>query len=120
MYAGQLASMLGDLARASVFAERGWIVLKDALGKESSATIRASNLAMYPTGFTLYRLSQQWSSRMDEVPYHTNQKGFEDWLWMRFRPMPVRDPGQTASLGDRTLFPGLSGLPHLSDPVLSF
>lgn len=64
----QIAIANGDLARASIFAERLLPLYLTTLGKDSPDVIEFSKLARDPTMHDYYGMSMKWKTTLNEVP----------------------------------------------------
>jgi hypothetical protein len=81
--AAQIAIANGDLARGRVFAKRaveGW---RTAHGSDSDEVIQYTSLARDPAMLSLYGISMEWKTSLEEVQLRLDSNDFEDWLWRR-------------------------------------
>lgn len=83
--AAQVTIAHGDLARGRIFAERalqGWRI---SCGSDSQPVINFGRIPQDPSRLSLYGMSKQWTTAVNEVPNQLEPTQFEDWLWKRER-----------------------------------
>ncbi|KAI8936707.1 hypothetical protein NX059_007099 [Plenodomus lindquistii] len=79
----ELAIANGDLARASVFAERLVPLFLTSMGPDSPDVVRFRELALNPAKHEYYGMSMQWKTTLKDVPQGLGPRKFEKWLWRR-------------------------------------
>ncbi|OBT60796.1 hypothetical protein VE03_09899 [Pseudogymnoascus sp. 23342-1-I1] len=107
--AAQIAIANGDLARASIFAEKamlGWAVLG---GDDSSNVLTNKALSKDPSKHGLYGHSMKWKTAVNDTPSGLDPAEFDNWLWRREKP---KQPGQPTDFRNQTTFPAFSDLPN--------
>ncbi|KAL6703037.1 hypothetical protein ACN47E_010244 [Coniothyrium glycines] len=78
--AARIAIAKGNLVRGRVFAERaveGWRI---AHGADGDDVIEYTPLAENPAKLSLYGISMEWETSLDEVPSGLDSAAFDDWL----------------------------------------
>jgi len=85
----QIAVANGDLARASVFAERASSIRTVFEGDDSPEVIKLKRLARNPSEHVLYGMSMRWKTAVEQVPQGLGLDEFEDWLWKKEELRPV-------------------------------
>jgi hypothetical protein len=108
----QICIANGDLARASVFAERCLSLYLITGGDDSPEIPEYRELVQDPKLHQYYGMSMKWKTTLDEVPQELGTEEFEDWLWRR---TTEGTQGQLASLRDRETFPSYDDLPDEHD-----
>jgi len=77
----QIAAVVGDKARAKVFAEKAYVVRKVLSGDDNPTTIAFKHFAQQPVDYPLYgKRFSCWDDSW-EAPRGLSDKEFENWLW---------------------------------------
>jgi hypothetical protein len=77
----QISISHGDQARASAFAERGFISRVMCEGEDSPETLQIKSLRENPALHSNFRASERWKTAKGLVPKGLDTDGFEKWLW---------------------------------------
>jgi SET domain len=81
----QISICHSDLARASVFAERGFRSRVMCEGEDSPETKQIKSLMKNPAGHRNFGTSNRWKTTKGLVPKGLDTDGFEKWLWRQGR-----------------------------------
>ncbi|OAX84947.1 hypothetical protein ACJ72_00672 [Emergomyces africanus] len=118
VHAAWLVIANGDLARGRIFSERAATVWKTALGSDSKQVLDCRILALNPSTYELYGVSNLWKTTVDEIASGgLESNDFEDWLWRREKARPL---GQLAGLRSCANFPAFIDLPNENDIGFDF
>jgi hypothetical protein len=77
----QIAAMVGDKARAKVFAERAYAARKVLAGDDNPTTIKFKHLAKRPVDYHLYGKRMKCYDDSWEAPRGMCGEELENWLW---------------------------------------
>lgn len=78
----QISVAHGDLARASIFAEKAYKARVICEGEDSPATQRAKSLALKPTGHSSFGVySMKWKTTRETISTGLDTAEFEKWLF---------------------------------------
>lgn len=77
----QIAAMVGDKARAKVFAERAYAARKVLAGDDNPTTIEFKHLAERPVDYHLYGKRMKCYDDSWEAPREMCGEDLENWLW---------------------------------------
>jgi hypothetical protein len=80
----QIAIANGNLARASIFAERALQLCSIAMGDDCPDVTEYAELVQDPTAHPYYGMSMQWETGLNDAPRGMNLEEFENWLWKKF------------------------------------
>ncbi|KAF4625252.1 hypothetical protein G7Y89_g12916 [Cudoniella acicularis] len=81
----QICITHGDLARASVFAERGYKARVVCEGEDSPETRKVKELMGKPEGHGNFGVSMRWKITKKMVPKGLDDVEFDKWLWRQGR-----------------------------------
>jgi hypothetical protein len=107
----QIAVMHGDLARASIFAERAASIRTVMEGEDSPTVHKMKRYAENPSEQSGYGYTGKWRTAMVGIPTGLDKDAYEDWLW---KEEPVSD-SQYANLRSEVPFPSFENLPGDND-----
>jgi hypothetical protein len=77
----QIAAMVGDKARAKVFAEKAYAARKVLAGDDNPTTIQFKHFAQQPVDYSLYGRSFSCWDDSWEAPQELCGEKLENWLW---------------------------------------
>jgi len=106
----QIAVMHGDLARASIFAERAASNRTVMEGKDSRTVQKMESYSKDPCEHPAYGYTGKWRTTAIDIPSGLDKDAYEVWLWKEER---VSD-GQYADFRSDT-FPSFENLPGDND-----
>jgi hypothetical protein len=107
----QIAVTHGDLARASIFAERAASSRIVMEGKDSRTVQKMEKYAKDPSEHLAYGYSWKWRTTMVDIASGLDKDAYECWLW---KEEQVSD-GQYANLRNEVTFPAFENLPGDND-----
>ena len=107
----QIAVMHGDLARASIFAERAASTRIVMEGKDSPTVHKMERYAKNPSEHSAYGYTGKWRTAMVDIPTGLDKNAYEGWFW---KEEQVSD-GQYANLRSEVPFPSFENLPGDND-----
>ena len=107
----QIAVTHGDLARASIFAERAASSRIVIEGKDSRTVEKMEEYAKDPTEHLAYGYTGKWRTTMVDIPSGLDKNAYECWLW---KEEQVSD-SQYANLRNEVPFPSFENLPGDND-----
>ena len=112
----QIAITHGDIARASIFAERAASARVILEGKDSQTVQNMEGLARNPSQHMAYGVSKKWRTAADDIAKDLGKDEFERWLWRK----QITKTSQYADLRSGTAFPPFDDLPEDNDISLEF
>ena len=114
----QIAVTHGDIARASIFAERAGSSRAVLEGNDSPTVQKMQKLSRNPSQHMAYGFSSKWRTTRGEIPKDLDEAEFERWLWKE--PTETTETSQYANLRSETDFPSFEDLPGENDISLDF
>ncbi|KAF3910298.1 hypothetical protein ABW21_db0206599 [Orbilia brochopaga] len=112
----QIAIMHGDIARATVFAERAASTRVVLEGKDSPAVQKLERFVRNPSHHATYGYSTKWKTGVDAIPREHDNDAFERWLWRK----EAATVSQHADFRNETTFPSFEDLPGENDLSLDY